>query len=212
MATSRSASRAKSNARNEIIEMLKDDHKRAKKAFRDFEKLDPQDDAQRCQELVETTCAELTLHTTLEEELFYPAARGVMKEEDLLDEAEVEHMTAKQLIEQLKGMDIGADAARYSATFKVLGEYVKHHVKEEENEMFPQLERARLDWEGLRDEMVARREELTAELMPDSEPAQAPDDSALLASPRALQAGRAGGARSGERAQAASGKARQDKE
>jgi predicted unusual protein kinase regulating ubiquinone biosynthesis (AarF/ABC1/UbiB family) len=166
MAT-RSNSRAATAAREAVISMLVDDHKRVRKAFRAFEKLDPENDPEGCEELVRHTCAELQMHTSLEEEIFYPAVREVLKEQDLLDEAEVEHMTAKQLIERLEGM--GPDEDKYAAFFTVLGEYVQHHVKEEEKEMFPKLERAKIDWAALQQEMEARREELMAELMPEAE-------------------------------------------
>ena len=172
--TSRNGSRSGTTARNEIIEMLKEDHKRAKKAFREFEKLDPEQNPEECEALVQQTCAELTLHATLEEEIFYPAARGVLEEADLIDEAEVEHMTAKQLIEQLRTMSSGDD--KYAAMFTVLGEYIKHHIKEEEGEMFPQLTRAKLDWDGLCDEMNARRAELTEELLPEQAAAAEDED------------------------------------
>lgn len=168
--TRRSSNRASSQARDDIITMLKDDHKRAKKAFRDFEKLDPHEDAEQCEAIVQRTCAELELHSMLEEELLYPAARSVLGEEDLVDEAEVEHMTAKLLIAQLK--DMTAEDDKYGATFTVLGEYIKHHVKEEEGEMFPQLGRARLDWEQLCNEMKERRAELEQELLPEQAAAE----------------------------------------
>jgi hemerythrin-like domain-containing protein len=163
--SNRAASRADSSARTEIIDSLKEDHKRAKKAFREFEKLDAKKDAEQCRSIVRQTCAELKLHTTLEEEFLYPNARELLKEPDLIDEAEVEHATAKQLIQQLESMS--EDDAKYGATFTVLGEYVNHHVKEEENEMFPQLERAKADWQSLCDEMNSRREELMEQLMPE---------------------------------------------
>ena len=166
MPTSRSASRANSNARAEIIETLTADHKRVRKAFRDFGKMDAEEDPEGCEALVNQTLAELEVHTSLEEELFYPSVRGALKEADLVDEAEVEHMSAKQLIEQLRAMSPGDD--KYSATFTVLGEYVNHHIKEEEREMFPQLERTRgVDWATLQQEMETRREELMAEHMPE---------------------------------------------
>ncbi|MGE5384348.1 MAG: hemerythrin domain-containing protein [Betaproteobacteria bacterium] len=163
--TNRSNNRADSTARNIILTMLKDDHKRAKKAFRDFEKLDPHEDAEECRALVEQTCGELEVHAALEEELFYPAARNYLSEEDLIDEAEVEHASLKSLIQQLKNME--PEDEKYAATFTVLGEYVKHHVREEENEMFPQLGRAKMDWKGLCDEMNSRREELMQEFLPE---------------------------------------------
>lgn len=162
--TNRSNSRADSTARNIILTMLKDDHKRAKKAFRDFEKLDPHESSEECRMLVEQTCGELEVHATLEEELFYPAARSYLSEEELIDEAEVEHSTLKSLIEQLRTME--PEDEKFAATFKVLGEYVKHHVREEEGEIFPQLARAKLDWKGLSEEMNTRREELMQEILP----------------------------------------------
>ena len=180
MPTSRPpTSRTSTSARNEIITMLKDDHKRVKKAFSDFEKIDPAQDAEQCQQIVRHTCNELTLHATLEEELLYPAARQALPDADLVNEAEVEHASAKDLIEQLKGMT--PDDEKYCATFKVLGEYIKHHVKEEENEMFPELSKVKLDWDSLCAEMNARRAELTAELMP--EQAEADDDVAESVEP-----------------------------
>lgn len=157
MATSRTASRASSTARTQVLTQLKEDHKRVKKAYRDFQKLDVEEDPDACKAIVDQVCMELTVHATLEEELLYPAARGVV-EEDMMDEAEVEHGSVHALIDQLKGM--GPEDEKYAAYFTVLCEYVMHHVKEEEGEMFPQLERARLDWESLAAEMTERREEL----------------------------------------------------
>ena len=169
MATSRSTSRAASAARSQILNDLKDDHKRVKKAYKDFQKLDIDADPQACQAIVEQVCQELTVHATLEEELLYPAARGAA-EEDLIDEAEVEHETVKALISQLQSL--GPDDEKYAARFIVLCEYVLHHVKEEEGEMFPQLERARLDWESMAAEMAQRREEL----MPSADDSEDADD------------------------------------
>jgi hemerythrin superfamily protein len=153
--------RSSSKARDEIISLLKDDHKRVKKAYRDFKKLDGEENPEACAELVQRVLAELTVHAELEEELLYPAAREAIAEEDLIDEAEVEHESMRTLIGQLKGMDPGDE--KYAARFTVLCEYTMHHVKEEEGEMFPQLQRVRLDWEGLAAEMTSRREELMSE-------------------------------------------------
>lgn len=202
----RAASRAESSARSEIIAMLKEDHKRAKKAFRQFEKLDPHEDAEQCQAIVEQTCAELKVHSTLEEELLYPAARRLLSEEDLIDEAEVEHATAKSLIEQLAGMT--PDDEKYAATFKVLGEYVNHHVKEEENEIFPQLGRAKGEWQGLCDEMNSRRDELMQQLLPEGEAAdsaaRASDSRRGSATASRTRTSRSRGGDAEQRAQAAS--------
>jgi len=157
------ATRTSSKGRNEVLEMLKEDHKKVKKAFSEFERLDKDDeeDAQRCEEIIEQTCKELQVHATLEEELFYPAIREAIKETDLVDEAEVEHMTAKMLIQQLQEGNL--EEERQAAVFTVLGEYIKHHVREEENEIFEQLNRSKIDWDQLQQDMQQRRAELMQE-------------------------------------------------
>ena len=155
------AGRGNAKARNEIIEMLMEDHKRVKRAFRDGEKQTEEDDDDALEQIVRQTCAELTVHATLEEEVFYPALRKEIRQTDLLDEAEVEHASAKSLIAELEQMD--SSDPKFAATFKVLGEYVKHHIREEEGELFPQLGRTGVRWEVLQQEMQRRREELMAE-------------------------------------------------
>ena len=149
---------AKSKAKaTGAVELLKEQHDKVKKAFKEFEKLD-REDTEAQQQLVQSVCEDLKLHTTLEEELFYPAAREAIDDEDLLNEAQVEHETAKMLIEQLENM--GPDDPNFHATFTVLGEYVLHHVKEEEGEMFPQVKKTDLDLEELGARMRSRMEEL----------------------------------------------------
>jgi hemerythrin superfamily protein len=173
MPTERTSSRAAGKGgRASIIGMLKADHKKVKKAFRDFEKLDPQQDPEQCQAVVEQTLGDVQVHATLEEELFYPAARSCLSDQDLVDEAEVEHTTVKVLIEQLKNM--GPQDDKYAAMFRVLGEYIDHHVKEEEGKLFPKLGRATFDWDGLHDEMIGRRAELEQEFLPHA--ASVPDE------------------------------------
>lgn len=156
------ASRGNPKARAEILEMLKEDHQRVKKAFKTAEKLHEEEAHDELQALVEQTCAEIQIHAQLEEELFYPAAREAVKEEDLIEEAEVEHGSAKALMQQLE--QLGSDDPKYFATFKVLGEYLKHHIKEEENELFEQVVgRSTVQWEELQQQMLALRETLMAE-------------------------------------------------
>jgi hemerythrin superfamily protein len=146
----------------DAIAMLKEDHRKVEKAFKEFEKMD-RSDAETCRELVRSVCDDLKVHTMLEEEVFYPALREAIDDEDLLNEAAVEHETAKMLIEQLENME--PDDPNYFATFTVLGEYVMHHVKEEEGEMFPEAKKAKeLDLEELGERMRSRKEELAAEL------------------------------------------------
>ena len=158
------AKSSNASAREDVIQLLKDDHKHVKKHFREFEKMDPEQDPEACQELVTRVCDELEVHAQLEEELFYPAARRALqgKEgEDLLDEAEVEHHSVKQLIAELRELQ-PADP-KFKAHVTVLSEYVKHHVKEEEGEMFEKLSRAKIEWEPLLQDMLDRQEEMKTE-------------------------------------------------
>jgi len=122
-----------------------EDHDYVKKAYRRFQKLDPEDDREEAQALVKNVCAALK----------YPAARRALKDKDLLEEAEIEHAWAKILIRQLGRMK--PKDPKYAATFTVLCEYVEHHVKEEENEMFPKLRRARLNLQGLGKKLLAAK-------------------------------------------------------
>jgi hemerythrin superfamily protein len=135
---------------------LLDDHKKVTKLFAEFEKA--KESAEK-EEIARTVCEELTLHATLEEELFYPAVRDIDPEKfsDLLDEAVVEHATAKDLIAQISEM--GPDDELFDAKVTVLGEYVKHHIKEEEDELFPKLVEEKCDLRPLAEEMAARRPE-----------------------------------------------------
>jgi hemerythrin-like domain-containing protein len=143
------------------IEMLKEDHAKVKKAFKEFENMD-RSDTETCRQVVQTVCDDLKVHTTLEEEIFYPAVRAAIEDEDIMNEASVEHETAKMLIEQLENME--PDDPNYYATFTVLGEYVMHHVKEEEGEMFPQAKKSDIDLEALGSRMQERKRELLSQL------------------------------------------------
>jgi len=146
----------------EPMEMLMEDHRRVQKMFKQFEKLKDEDDDQSKRDLVDQACAELKVHTQLEEEIFYPAAREALEEGDLVAEALVEHNSAKELIAKLQ--EGGADDEEYAATFTVLGEYVNHHIAEEQDEMFPKLKKADLDWEGLATQMQERKVQLQEEM------------------------------------------------
>lgn len=160
--TTRNARSSRSSAGDDAVSMLMEDHKKVQKLFRDFEKAHDKEDDDSCREIAQLVCTELEVHTTLEEELFYPAAREILGEdEELIDEAEVEHQSAKELVAQLRGMD--PSDAKFAPTFTVLAEYVKHHIKEEEGQIFPKVQKARLDVDGLGQEMQARKSELNAE-------------------------------------------------
>ena len=152
---------AKSRSKGlEALEMLKQDHDKVQKAFKDFDKLDREDmDAVRA--LAMQACGDLKVHTALEEEIFYPALRDAIDDEDILNEAAVEHETAKMLIEQLENMQ--EDDPNFHATFTVLGEYVRHHIKEEEGEMFAAAKKSDLDFDDLAERMRQRKDELVRE-------------------------------------------------
>lgn len=142
----------------DAIALLTEDHKKVQKLFKDFEKLKEEEDEERRQQLVTMICAELTIHAQIEEEIFYPAARDAVDDEDLLDEAEVEHASAKNLIAQLSSMEPGDEL--YDAKVTVLGEYVNHHVKEEQDELFPKVRKAKVDTKALGEQMMERKQEL----------------------------------------------------
>ncbi len=155
------------NTRGEkdACDLLDADHKAVKKMFKEYEELAEsrsRSAAQKKHDLAQQICQELTVHAQVEEEIFYPALREAIKETDLLDEAEVEHQSAKDLIAQIQA---GGDEEKIDAKVKVLGEYIDHHVKEERNEMFPKARAARkLDLVAMRDEIAARKEELMSEM------------------------------------------------
>lgn len=161
--TSKSASRASSKGSpTDALHVLADDHKKVLEMFEEFKELKNDPDEEAKQLLIETACAELTIHTQVEEEIFYPAARDAIEDMDLLDEAEVEHASARQLITELAAMEPDDDL--YDAKFTVLGEYVKHHIQEEEKELFPKLKKAEIDLDELGEEIQQRKLELREEL------------------------------------------------
>ena len=127
--------------------------------FAQFKKLD---DSGEKEALALKICLLLKVHTKIEEEILYPAAREAMGETDMVDEAEVEHHSARSLIAQIEEME--ADEHLYDAKVNVLGEYIHHHVQEEETEFFPGLRDAGLDMMELGGELAARRIELLANL------------------------------------------------
>lgn len=149
----------------DAIALLMDDHKRVKELFEEFKKFQASDGdyEELKQELMDAACAELKLHARIEEEIFYPAAREALPdEEDLLNEAEVEHGSAKELIAQIEDGEAADDMT--CARFTVLGEYIDHHVREEENEMFPKLRKSDMDLMKVGRHLAQRKEELQAEM------------------------------------------------
>jgi hemerythrin superfamily protein len=155
---------SKTAAKVDAIDMLIADHKKVQKAFKDFEKLKDGRSKKGKSDIVRQTCADLTVHTKIEEEIFYPAARKAIKDADLMDEATVEHAGAKDLIAQLESMQPGDDL--YDAKFTVLGESINHHVKEEQTDMFPKVRKTKLDLVALGRQMAQRKAELESKLSP----------------------------------------------
>jgi hemerythrin superfamily protein len=141
------------------IELLKNDHREVDALFEEYEDLE--DDATKA-ELAEKICKSLRVHTQIEEEIFYPAARKATGDEDLLDEAIVEHAGAKHLIGEIESMEVGEDL--YDAKIRVLGEQIRHHVREEEEELFPEVEASEVDLVGVGKELAERKMELMEEV------------------------------------------------
>ncbi|MFA9200441.1 MAG: hemerythrin domain-containing protein [Cypionkella sp.] len=145
----------------DAIMLLRADHDEVKALFKQFENAEGREDKQT---IAEQICNELKIHTMIEEEIFYPALRGEIEEEDMIDEAIVEHDGAKVLINDI--MAGGPDEEFYDAKVKVLQEQIEHHVEEEEQAregMFAQAREADVDLKALLEPMLARKEELTAQ-------------------------------------------------
>ena len=169
-----------SNAQEDFdaISLLTEDHKKVKTLFKEFEERHEKKDADGAAEIATQICNELSVHASLEEELFYPAVRKAMKDGELINEAEVEHASAKELIAQIESMD--GSEEKFAATVTVLGEYIDHHVKEEQNEIFPQAKKAKVDMNALGEKMMERKQELLEELglLDDDEVDEDEDDGA----------------------------------
>ena len=151
----------------DAIDLLTQDHKEVKAMFNAFKKLKETDDANGDKDdLVEQICMALTIHATIEEEIFYPAVRAGIEDQDLMDEADVEHAGVKELIAQLQAASPGDD--HYDAKVTVLGELVDHHVKEEEGEMFPKANKA-IDTKAVGAQLAERKVELDSELGADEQ-------------------------------------------
>ena len=154
----KAAPRKKAAKAPDAISLLKADHAAVAKLFEQYDKLGERAHAKK-EKLARTICNELKIHTRIEEEIFYPAVEAVLpKEQDLLDEAQVEHDGAKNLIAQLDAAQ--ADDDKFDAKVKVLGEYIKHHVKEEHTEMFPKVKKTKLDLRELGMRLAFRKGEL----------------------------------------------------
>ena len=143
------------------LTLLRQDHDEVSEMFEKFEKRKDKMTSQQKQTLVEEICTALTVHAQIEEEIFYPAVGPEIDDEDLMDEAVVEHQSLKELIAKIE--DEGPDGEYYDAHVTVLGEYVKHHVKEEQGEMFKKVRATDIDLKELGGRMQQRKMELMGE-------------------------------------------------
>lgn len=160
--TSQTSHPSRTPQKHDAIALLTQDHKKVKDLFEEFKELkEGEGNEEQKEDIVKQLCMELTIHAQIEEEIFYPAAREVIEEEDLLDEAYVEHAGVKELISQLEDMDTNDEF--YDAKVTVLNEYVEHHVKEEEGQIFPMIKKAKVDIAALGEEIGQRKEELMAD-------------------------------------------------
>jgi len=143
-------------SRTDAIALLTADHKRVKKMFKQFDKMKEDGSSADKQALAQQICAELALHAEVEEQIFYPATREAIDDDDMLNEAEVEHASAKDLIAQIESGD--PSDPLWDAKVTVLGEYVDHHVQEEEEEMFKKARKAKMDLEALGQQIAAMKQ------------------------------------------------------
>jgi hypothetical protein len=146
------------SAPGSAITLLKHDHREVQEFFEEYEELD---NNRAKAELARKICNTLKVHTQIEEEILYPAARKATGDNDLLDEALVEHAGAKHLIGEIEAMEVGDDL--YDAKITVLGEQIKHHVKEEEEELFPEIEESKMDVVAVGKQLATRKSELMAQ-------------------------------------------------
>jgi hemerythrin superfamily protein len=150
-----------SDSPRDAVALLKQDHRMVESLFEKFEDADESEQSA----IAQRVCQMLTVHAQIEEEILYPAAKQALEdqeEENLVNEAEVEHGSAKELIGKLEGMT--PEDEHFEATVKVLSEYIKHHVKEEEGQMFPKLKKTELDLQELGSRLAERKLELMEQM------------------------------------------------
>lgn len=162
MPTSTQASAAKSRSRStapDAIKLLKADHKEVSDLFEAYEKLGERAQTKKAQ-IARKICKALSVHAQIEEEIFYPEVRAEIDEAELLDEAEVEHGSIKDLVAEIERGLEGEIDGKFDAKIKVVSEWVKHHVKEEQNELFPKVRESDVDLDALGERLKARKHEL----------------------------------------------------
>ena len=145
-----------------VIDMLKEDHQKVKELFEQFESAEGSESA----EIAATAIMELEIHAELEEKLIYPAIRQEIDEDDMMNEAVEEHHLVHVLIKELKKLKPADEI--FQAKFTVLGELVKHHIEEEEDEMLPKAEKSDINWESLEATVMKRKEALVTKGSPEA--------------------------------------------
>jgi hypothetical protein len=164
----------KSGVSQDALAMLKKDHEKVKKLFTEFEGAK---NFQQKQNIAQDIIAELKVHANVEENLFYPAVRQEIKEQELMEEADEEHHVAKVLIAELEKMTGKED--HYEAKVMVLAENIRHHIKEEEGEMFPEARKTAIDFKALGERMQELKEKLQEEGVPEDAEARMVEQSGL---------------------------------
>lgn len=150
---------AASSRRKDAVQLLKSDHREVEKLFGQFQ--DAGGEARRKQ-LSERICMELMVHTEIEEEIFYPACREFLKDDDIVNEAIVEHQAAKDLIGQIREMSPSDEM--FDARMQVLQEQIEHHVEEEEKELFPKVQKTDMDLKQIGERLMERKKTLLAQM------------------------------------------------
>jgi len=143
------------------FDVLEEDHREVEEWFDEYDELRDSDEDRKA-ELAEKICLALNVHAQIEEEIFYPQAREATKDNDLIDEAVVEHATVKNLIDEIEAMEVGDEF--YDAKIRVLGEMVKQHIKEEEEELFLELQSTKMDLDAVGKKLAERKRDLMAEM------------------------------------------------
>jgi hemerythrin superfamily protein len=160
MATAKKTDERKhASTSHEATKLLRADHRLVDSLFKEYES---SRSPTKKRALIEQICQELIVHAQIEEEIFYPQVQDALNDKELVPEARVEHETLTHLIGQLETGEPGEE--EFEAKVKVLSEYVRHHVKEEQTEIFPKVKDTKLDLEEMGEELIQRKEELMGEL------------------------------------------------
>jgi hemerythrin superfamily protein len=144
--------------RQDATTLLRADHKVVADLFREYRRTKAKEDKRA---LISRICRELNVHAQVEEEIFYPAVKEALHDDQYIPEAQVEHASLKNLIAQVEDGEPGDET--FEAKVKVLSEYVKHHVNEEQTEIFPRARSSDLDMKELGSRLMERKAQLMAQ-------------------------------------------------